>query len=102
MMIPVNSTWACGVLAATLVSALSPSSSAQVTQLTREQSVRMDVAGFEPRLDWMIDEPPVIDKQRFRQLQSEEYAPDTVFVRFMRWAARESAGSRARSPGCTK
>lgn len=55
-----------------------------VHRLTRDDLVRTDtmamVPGFDPAR--IVDAPPVIDKRDFRRLQSNDYAPDRLFVRF--------------------
>lgn len=55
-----------------------------VYRLTRDDLVRTDtmaeVAGFDAAR--IVDAPPVIDKRDFRRLQSNDYAPDRLFVRF--------------------
>ncbi|QDU69750.1 S8 family peptidase [Engelhardtia mirabilis] len=71
---------------------------AQVYQLSRAEAVRRDVPGLEPRLDWILDEPPVYDRQSFRVIEPGIYDPETAFVRFLpgaSTAAREAAHAMA-------
>lgn len=55
-----------------------------IYRLSREDLVRQDNPRIKPqiKMDWLVDEPPVIDKRDYRTPQSMDFKRDEAYVHF--------------------
>jgi len=64
-----------------------------IYQLKKEDLVRWDNPRIKVELhpEWIVDDPPMVDKRDFRVLQSDDYMPGIVNVQFKPGVTKEQA-----------